>query len=382
MKKLSVYALSLALLLTAAAACSKIGGSAASAKAVEMVSLMPQGTSGVFVIDVNRLLNTEVAAKALKEGENAVKYQEAIKKLGLDPQKDVHVLAVGLVGSMGGGEMSGVGILNVTYNKDTLLASMKAEGGKFIEGVYEGVATVLIPEGEKEDAEKAEPAEKKDAEKKEGEEKTEKPAEPVTPAAEPQKAMMGAFLDASNIAIGPEKEVKAVIDVLKKKTPGASANPELMAQVKAVNGKAMVWGVFAFKPEDVKKMVEATPMLSSLASLKGLLLAFDYSNKVMDMEIKAITSDAGKNKEIADMLNGFKAMGSMAAGEKPEVGELLGKIEITSAADNVRIHAAIPEELINKLGKMAQSEIMNKMGGVKTEEPAPVEEKKAEEIKK
>ena len=111
-------------------------------------------------------------------------------------------------------------------------------------------------------------------------------------------------------------------------------------------------------------------------------MAFDYSNKILDMEIKAVTSDAGKNKEIADMLNGFKAMGSMAAGDKPEVGELLGKIEITSAADNVRLHAAVPEVLLNKLGKMAQTEIMNKMGGVKPQEPAKGEEKKAEEIKK
>ena len=155
-----------------------------------------------------------------------------------------------------------------------------------------------------------------------------------------------------------------------------------MASIKNVNKNAMAWGVFAFKPEDVKKMVEATPMLSSLSSLKALILAFDYSNKVLDAEIKAVTSEAGKNKDIADMLTGLKAMGGMMAGEKPEVGELLGKIEITSGADNVRIHAAIPEELLNKLGKMAQTEIMNKMGGVKPEEPAKADEKKAEEPKK
>jgi hypothetical protein len=320
-------------------------------------------------------------SKALKEGANAAKYQEAIKKLGLDPQKDVYFLAIGMIGGLGGADMSGVGVLNVKYNKDTLLANMKAEGAKFTEGVYEGVPTVTVVEGEKEDSgsDKAEEAEKKDAaEKKETAEKAEKPAE----AAVPEKVMMGAFLDASNIALGPEKEVKAVIDVLKKKAENAMANPDLKAQIKGVNKNAMLWGVFAFKAEDVKKMVAATPMLSSLASLKALVLAFDYANAVLDVEIKAVTADAGKNKEIADMLNGFKAMGSMAAGDKPEVGELLGKIEITSAADNVRLHAAVPEELLKKLGKMAQSQIMNKLGGVKTEEPAKGEEKKPEGIKK
>jgi hypothetical protein len=367
MKKLSVYALTLAIVLTAFAACSKVGApTAGSAKAVDMLSMLPKSTTGVLLIDVNRALNTEVMSKALKEGDNAAKYQEAIKKLGLDPQKDVYFLAIGMIGGLGGADMSGVGVLNVKYNKDTLLANMKAEGAKFTEGVYEGVPTVTVVEGEKEDSgsDKAEEAEK--------------PAE----AAVPEKVMMGAFLDASNIALGPEKEVKAVIDVLKKKAENAMANPDLKAQIKGVNKNAMLWGVFAFKAEDVKKMVAATPMLSSLASLKALVLAFDYANAVLDIEIKAVTADAGKNKEIADMLNGFKAMGSMAAGDKPEVGELLGKIEITSAADNVRLHAAVPEELLKKLGKMAQSQIMNKLGGVKTEEPAKGEEKKPEGIKK
>jgi len=379
MKKFALYGLALVLVLTAFAACKKVGPPVAgSAKADDMLTMLPKDTMGVIIIDVNRAMNTEVASKALKEGEKAQKYQETIKKLGIDPQKDVYFVAIGLNGSFSGGTTSGVGVLNLKYSKDALLAKMKEEGAKFTEGAYEGVATVSVAEGEKEEPEnqKAEEAEKKEAGEKA--EAAEKPTQAVAP----EKVMMGAFLDASNIAVGPEKEVKAVVDVLKKKAENATANAELMAQIKGVNKNAMAWGVFAFKPEDVKKMVESTPMLSSLASLKALILAFDYSNKILDIEIKAVTSDAGKNKEIADMLNGFKAMGSMAAGDKPEVGELMGKIEITSAADNVRIHAALPEELLNKLGKMAESEFKNKLGGGKPGEPAKGEEKKTEEIKK
>jgi hypothetical protein len=389
MKKLSFYGLALALLLTAVAACTKVGPPVAgSAKAADMLTMLPKDMTGVILIDVNRAMNTEVASKALKEGDNAQKYQDTIKKLGIDPQKDVYFVAIGLTGSFSGGTTSGVGVVNLKYSKDALLAKMKDHGAKFTEGAYEGVATITVAEDEKEDsgADKAEEAEKKDAgEKKEAKEKAEAAEKPAETAA-PEKVMWGAFLDASNIAVGPEKEVKAAIDVLKKKTENATANADLMAQIKAVNKNAMAWGVFAFKAEDVKKMVESTPMLSSLSSLKALILAFDYSNKMLDIEIKAVTSEAGKNKEIADMLNGFKAMGSMAAGNKPEVGELLGKIEITSAADNVRIHAAVPEELLKKLGKMAQSEIMNKMGGGKAEATAKGEEKKEEkkvkEVKK
>jgi hypothetical protein len=39
----------------------------------------------------------------------------------------------------------------------------------------------------------------------------------------------------------------------------------------------------------------------------------------------------------------------MAAGEKPEIGELLNAIQITSGDDHVKIFAEVPETLIQKL---------------------------------
>lgn len=55
------------------------------------------------------------------------------------------------------------------------------------------------------------------------------------------------------------------------------------------------------------------------------------------------------NKKIADALNGFKALGGMVAAQKPELGELLNKIEISSTTDHVKIYCSLPEELLNKL---------------------------------
>jgi len=348
MKKLAVYGLACGLILTALAGCTKIGPPVAgSAKAEQMLTLLPKDTSGVIIIDIHRAMNLDIVVKALKENARAEMLQKFIQKSGIDPQKDVFFLAIGIRGS--GEARSGVGIVNLKYAKDALLAKLKDNEAKFGETVYEGVPTISV---EEEDG---------------------------------GKPMLGAFLDASNIAIGPEADVKAVIDGMKK-GESAVANAELMAQIKGATKTALAWGVFAFKPEEIKKMIESAPMLGSLASLKGVLLGFDYKNKILDAEFKIITADAGKNKEIADMLNGFRAMGSLAAGEKPEIGELMNKIEITSGADNVRIHAALPEQLLDKLGKMAETEIMNKLGGAKIEEPAKNEEKKedkkAEEIKK
>jgi hypothetical protein len=191
--------------------------------------------------------------------------------------------------------------------------------------------------------------------------------------------MFGAFLDESNIALGTEPGVKAVIDVLKGKAESARKNPDLMGLVKTTNKTALMWSVVTFTPEQVKQMTAATPMLTSLASLKAMTLYVDDKSKGLQIEIKAITSDPGKNKEIADMLTGFKALGAMGVSENPEIGELLNKIEISSAADNVKIFVNMPEELMNKLAQEAEKQVKSKLEGMKPEEKkdeAPVEIKK------
>jgi len=73
-------------------------------------------------------------------------------------------------------------------------------------------------------------------------------------------------------------------------------------------------------------------------------------------EIKAMSPDGDKNKNMADALNGFKAMGAMAASKEPELGELMNRIEIVSAADHVKISAVIPEALIESLGQKAMKQ--------------------------
>jgi hypothetical protein len=256
MKKTAVWALVLAFGLLAFAACNK-GGAPGASKAQDMLAFMPKNVSGVMFIDVNRAMGTEFVTKTLADPKNAAGLQEFIKKSGLDPRKDIAYLALGMTGSLSGGEgaaPSGFGIINLKYDKAALLAKMKESEAKFIEGEYEGIATIQPVEEPK--AEAAKPAEGTDVEPQ--------PEGVIETPEKPEKPMLGAFLDASNIAVGPVAEVKAVIDVLKKKGPSAKDNVELTALVKGVNKAAIAWGVVSFNPEDVKKMVEATPMLSSL----------------------------------------------------------------------------------------------------------------------
>jgi hypothetical protein len=68
-----------------------------------------------------------------------------------------------------------------------------------------------------------------------------------------------------------------------------------------------------------------------------------------------MSPDAAKNKDMADTLTGFKALGAGAASKEPLVGQLLDKIEIVSAPDSVKIVARIPNELIQSLSEKAKS---------------------------
>jgi hypothetical protein len=339
MKKTAVLGLALALVV-AFAACKK-GPSvpvAGSAKAEDMLTLVPKDVQGVFIIDAHRIMATEIVDKAIKDNKDYQKYKETVDAIGLDPQKDVYFAAVGVSQKAGQTETEAVGVINLKYDKDKIVAKIKEKSPEYKEDHYEGVAIFSLPE-------------------KEG-----------------GKPVFGAFLDASNVAVGQEAAVKAVVDILKGKAESVIKNAEFMNLVKTSNKMAMVWSVFVFTPDQIKQMTSSNPMLSSLEALKAMSLYVDYADKKLDLEIKALTTDAAKNKDIADFLNGLKAMGSMAAGEKPEVGELLKAITVSSAPDHVKIAATLPEELITKLSAEAQKQAAAKLAAEKPEE-------KKEEIK-
>ncbi len=323
-------------------ACGKKAGIpvAGSATAEDMLTLIPKNVQSVFVIDVHRGMNIPFVDKALKTGEEAEKYKEAIAKIGLDPQKDVYFAAIGIaqtVDAEGKSIPQGAGVINLKYDPDKILEQIKKENPEIKEEVYEGVKIFTVPE-------------------KEG------------------APMFGAFLDASNAALGTEAGVKAVIDVMKGKAESVVKNAEIMKLVKTGNTKALVWNITTFTPEQINKMTETTPMLASLKSLQAATMYIDDKNKGLQIEIKALSSDAAKNKEIADMLTGFKALGAMGSSEKPEIGEFLNKIEISSSPDNVKLFVDMPEALLDKLGQDMEKQVKSKLEGLKPAEEPPTED--------
>jgi hypothetical protein len=317
MKRFTAIGLVLCLALFCFTACKKEAEApkAGTAKAEDMLGLLPVDVQGVIFVDINSAMATEFADKMIKEDENYQKYLEFVEKSGIDPQKDIFYVAVGIAGDLEGENQEGVAVINMKYNPETILGLIKEKAAEeeqeIQEEQYEGHTLYKIwQEGE-----------------------------PVE----------FSFIDESNIVAGNEIHVKSVLDVLDKKKDNIFKNEELSAIIDKTNKDAMVWGAIQIPPETMEKATSANPMMGALKSISAIALYFDYKNQTITAEIMAMSPDAESNQQVADALTGIKSFGAMAAGEEPEIGELLNAIQITSGDDHVKIFAEIPEELINKL---------------------------------
>jgi hypothetical protein len=340
MKKTTIFSLIFLLGVIGFVACGKKSEApkAGSASADDMLSLLPMNAKGVFLVNVNQAMAIEAADKAIRESDDYQKYQEFIEKTGIDPQKDIYYIAAALTSDLGGKDESGVAIVNMKYDKEQILPlikeKMSEEGEELIENEYGGLTIYSV---EKEETEEEQQEEEQQQEQEE--EQEEKGLE--------EGAF--AFLDRSNIVIGSEAEVKTVIDIAQKKADNIYKNQALTDLLAKTNKEGILWGAFIIPEKAVEEAASENPMMSAFEAVKAATLLFDYKNQNIIAEIQLISDDEENNKKIADALNGFKAMGGMFAAEKPEIGELLNKIEISSTADHVKVYLSLPEELLNKL---------------------------------
>ncbi len=325
MKKLTAIGITFIFVFFSFISCEKkpTAPRAGAASVDDMLSLVPDDAMGVFFIDFHRAMSTEMASKTIKEDKNYQKYQEFIEMTGIDPQKDVYFVTLAVMEVIEKEKTKASAIINLKYDKEKLLSLAKEkateEGQEILEEEYNGMKIYSI-EQEKGEAPKF------------------------------------SFIDDSNIVAGDEVGVRSCIDVLQKRRENVFKNEELTDLIETTNKGAMIWGAFLIPQEMMNKVADQNPMLGNLKAVQATSMYFDYKDKNILSEIKVMSSDETKNQQIADLLNGVKAMGGMVSAKKPEIGELINKIEITSSPDHVKIYANIPEELINRLKEMKEKE--------------------------
>ncbi len=293
---------------------------AGSATGESLVRLLPKSTGGVVAIDVHRAMGTPSAAKALENPQFKQKYDEFVKMAGIDPMKDVYLVVMGLAITPNAMGQEGGVIVNLTYNKDNFLALMKDKAPEVQSESYNGVTIYSNLDGSE--------------------------TKPTTRAA---------FLDDSNIIFGSDAGVKGIIDVYQKKAESAMKNADMKAILKKVDKSAIAWGAFAIPPDLLKKGAESIPQLKVLEGVKAMTMSFDHrlSNYVADIRTMGGTEE--QNKNLSSTLNGLKGLGAMMAAQEPAAGDLLNAIEVSSGKDFTRLYISLSEEVMDKLGKAAQS---------------------------
>jgi len=332
MKKATIFGL--AVLLTAAfTSCAPATGVRSGAAAGEaLIKMMPKSSTGVIAVDVQRFMGTEAVIKALQEPKAKEKYDEFVKMI--DPMKDITYLGVGLIGNLPGAGPEGAAIISMKYDKAKLQSLIKEKAPEAKETLYNGVTIYSNIDGDK-----------------------------------TKQTTRAAFLDAGHIVLGSEKGVKGIIDVQQKKTESLARNPEMTAILKKADKSGFAWGAFAVPQELIKKGIAANPQLKVLEGITALTLSFDDRLNNVIADIRTVGGTKEQNANLASTLNGFKAMGAMFGGQEPAVGEFLNGISITSGADFTDLSISVSHDVMDKIGKLAQSKAGEFMKSKKGEAP-------------
>ncbi|MBS3818582.1 hypothetical protein KGY73_03650 [bacterium] len=317
MKKIASLGLILFLILFTFDLCKK-----PLSKTEEMLQFIPKQVQGVLFADFQKIMETNIADETIKESKLKNKYQKFIQKSGINPKKDLHAMALAVMEKKEQAERKGVAVFNLNYTRDKLLSLAQKEGPELTKNQYNGIIIYSTPQ-EKEN----------------------------------KKQESFAFLDDSHIVVGNDSGVKSVIDVAEGREENVHQNEALADLLGKTNQQGMLWGGMMFSPQTMEKLASDNPMLRNLKSLHSASLYLDYKNKNLITEIKMTSSDETKIQELVDLLNGIKALGSMASEKRPEIGELLKKIEITAQPEYAQISAHIPDELLQKFKKRALEKV-------------------------
>ena len=329
MKKATASAIAVIFALFSLISCQKgiFAPATDSAVAEEMLRLIPKDVAAVFFINFNGAMQIEKVDEFFNEKvqdekfEGYSDYQKLIEMTGIDPKKDIQFIAVamkeGTERYTENYDEWAVGIVNLKYNKDSLMSFIRfkneEEGSQIIEEEYNGLTLYTVKE--------------------------------IVKGKEEEHSFT--FIDKSNIVAGDVNLVKSVINVMQKKEESVLKNEKFSTLFRDIDKGALFWGGVLIPAETTAKLAQEVPIASSMEAVQAVSLLFDYDDRNIMAEIKLVSDDPIKNQEIADNLISLKSMGSMITIQEFNFAEVLDRIEIYSAPDHVKIFASFPEDFFN-----------------------------------
>ena len=313
----------------------------------DMLSMVPSGPVMLMGFNFQQFSTLELFNKTLKEnwqkntkeGLAFKDYNDFVQQTGVDLQKDVYAVVAAVYGGFESENPDILGIVNLKYDADKLLAVFKKNGDITAEEAFRNHTLYTLKS--------------KDA----------------------KKEMRMAFLDKSNILIGTLQPVKEAIQLNLREGKSVLKTASLMKYVDKLDKKSMFWLAVGNIPEKMKSAPAGGMMPVDLSKAEAFTAFMDYKAKTFSGEFRLISYNEAGNKQIADMLNGLKSLGAMGSAKEPELAELLNSIQLSSSADHIKLTFSLSEELMNKLGAKAKdkAKTMVSPAGPVQEDPFPVQ---------
>ena len=309
-----------------------------SAGGENLFSLLPDNATGVVYMNFEALVKLELFDKMVKEGEKKKvdkpgkifkDYQDFVDRTGIDAKKDIHAIAIGLLGKIGSGSEPDVAVVaHLDYNKDKLIKVFKEAETKSAEGDYKGITTLKGID-------------------------------------EHGKDFMLAFVNENIIAGGKIDGVKKVVDLSKGEGQNILTNAKLKSYIEKFKSGAIASFVIDY-PEEGKKVQETPMFKADLSKAEVIFGQIDYTGSAWEGEIAVVCPNEEGNKQLVNALNGLKGMAAMGG---PEVAELVNNINLSASADQITLTFNITDELVDKLRKKMEE----KTKGMTPPPPPPTE---------
>jgi len=168
-----------------------------------------------------------------------------------------------------------------------------------------------------------------------------------------------AFLDDHTIVLGGRPLVESVIASHASGEGNLRSNAKVVALLEQVRPGSTFWMVGDQSLMDqMPRSVPApgapmsggpAPMQSlQLPGLKSMIVTGDL-DPVMAVEATGEAADVTAAKNLADVVRGFVALAALQAGQKPELKELASSISVSTEANQVRVNARVPYEVLDAL---------------------------------
>jgi hypothetical protein len=304
----------------------------------DLFQLIPQAADFVIQVNINKILSTPAAKKALMENlEKSPKqkkaFDEFVKNTGFNPMenlKRVVVFSSGEIDPKKPGQMAGA-IFDGTFNSQKILESIKKDekAAKEVNITKINGFDAVVPKN-----------------KKEG---------------------YGLFLDSSTAVVGAEPGVMAVKDIKLGEGKNVSAKKEFYKILKKIDKNATVSGA-GLIPAQLKEKVKANPQAAPLASLDYFFFSFNHGDNIEFIFNGEVDKKENVNT-VMTSLNGFLAMLKMFAGQAPEAAEVLNMVKIASEGKTVAINLNVPKAKLEEIKKKMEERVKQmKMQGAGQED--------------